>query len=92
MSDFAFEYFNRELDNLDVPALTKIFEKVKKLLAQKKKAEKPFARQLGGLEKGFYMASDFDDTPECFKEALQNDFCIITRDTIIPKYPVKTLW
>lgn len=42
MSDFAFEYFNRELDNLDVPALTKIFEKVKKLLAQKKKAEKPF--------------------------------------------------
>lgn len=59
---------NRELDNLDVPALTKIFEKVKKLLAQKKKAEKPFARQLGGLEKGFYMASDFDDTPECFKE------------------------
>lgn len=59
---------NRELDNLDVPALTKIFEKVKKLLAQKKKQEKPFARQLGGLEKGFYMASDFDDTPECFKE------------------------
>lgn len=42
MSDFAFEYFNSELDNLDVPALTKIFEKVKKLLAQKKNAEKPF--------------------------------------------------
>lgn len=25
-------------------------------------------------------------------QALQNDFCIITRDTIIPKYSVKTLW
>lgn len=25
-------------------------------------------------------------------QALQNDFCIITRDTIIPKYPIKTLW
>ena len=25
-------------------------------------------------------------------QALQNDFCIITRDTIISKYPVKTLW
>lgn len=25
-------------------------------------------------------------------QALQNDFCIITRDTIIPKYPVKKLW
>ncbi len=25
-------------------------------------------------------------------QALQNDFCIITRDTIIPKYPVKILW
>jgi hypothetical protein len=27
-----------------------------------------FKRQLGGLEEGFYMSPDFDETPECFKE------------------------
>ncbi len=66
MSDFALAYFNTELDKLDVPSLTAILEKVKLLLA--KKAEKPFKRELGGLEDGFYMAEDFDETPECFKE------------------------
>ncbi len=69
MSDFAFNYFNTELDNLGVPELTQIFEKVKFLLSQKMNAKKtPFTRELGGLEEGFYMAPDFDETPECFKE------------------------
>ena len=69
MSDFAYEYFNSELDKLDVPELTQIFDKVKKLLSQKTNSnELVFKRQLGGLEEGFYMAPDFDETPECFKE------------------------
>lgn len=25
-------------------------------------------RQLGGFEKDFFIAKDFDETPECFKE------------------------
>ena len=25
-------------------------------------------------------------------QAMKNDYCIVTRDSIIPKYPVKTLW
>lgn len=25
-------------------------------------------RKLGGLEKGFWIADDFDETPECFKD------------------------
>ena len=36
MSDFAYAYFNTELEKLDVPSLEGIFEKVQKLLAQKK--------------------------------------------------------
>ena len=69
LSDFAFNYFNSELDNLAVPELTQIFEKVKTLLSQKTNSNEPgFKRQLGGLEEGFYMAPDFDETPECFKE------------------------
>ena len=35
MSDFAYAYFNTELDKLDIPALEGIFEKVKQLLAKK---------------------------------------------------------
>ena len=30
--------------------------------------EKPFERKIGGYEEGFYMAPDFDETPECFEE------------------------
>ena len=29
MSDFAYDYFNTELDKLALPELTKIYEKVK---------------------------------------------------------------
>lgn len=36
MSDFAYAYFNTELDKLDIPDLEGIFDKVQKLLAKKK--------------------------------------------------------
>ncbi len=39
MSDFAYAYFNTELDKLDIPELEGIFEKVQSLL-NKKRAEK----------------------------------------------------
>ena len=69
MSDFAFNYFNSELDNLAVPELTQILEKVKTLLSQKTETNDTyFTRKLGGLEEGFYMASDFNETPDCFEE------------------------
>jgi hypothetical protein len=69
MSDFAFDYFNTELDKLAVPELNQILEKVKSLLSQKTNTNEPvFKRQLGGLEEGFYMAPDFNETPDCFKE------------------------
>ncbi len=69
MSDFAYDYFNTELDKLALPELTKIYEKVKSLiLAKGDTASSAFYRPLGGFEEGFYMAPDFDETPECFKE------------------------
>lgn len=34
------------------------------------KQKKVAKRVLGGLEKGFWIADDFDETPECFKEYL----------------------
>jgi len=39
MSDFAYAYFNTELDKLDIPALEVIFDKVKQLLAKKRAEE-----------------------------------------------------
>lgn len=39
MSDFAYAYFNTELEKLDVPALEGIFEKVQNLLTKKRTAE-----------------------------------------------------
>lgn len=37
----------------------------KKIQPQKKLQPK---RKLGGLEKGFWIADDFDETPDCFKD------------------------
>ena len=69
MSDFAYDYFNTELDKLALPELTHIFEKVKSLISKRtNEKSSSFSRALGGLEEGFYMAPDFDETPECFKE------------------------
>ena len=69
MSDFAYQYFDSELDNLPLPELKRIFDKVKKLISAKTNDENvPFTRELGGYEEGFYMAPDFNETPDCFKE------------------------
>lgn len=71
MSDFAFQYFNSELDKLALPELTQILEKVKALISKKSdENSSPFHRKLGGLEEGFFMAPDFDETPDCFGEYL----------------------
>lgn len=37
----------------------------KKIQPQKKLQPK---HKLGGLEKGFWIADDFDETPDCFKD------------------------
>ena len=69
MSDFAFQYFNSELEKLALPELTQIFDKVKTLISEKSgENTTSFSRELGGLEEGFYIAPDFNETPECFKE------------------------
>ena len=62
MSDFAYEYFLKELDNLTLPDLTKILDKVKTLIAKKENDNMTFSRKLGGFEEGYYMAPDFNET------------------------------
>lgn len=39
MSDFAYAYFNSELDKLDIPSLEGIYEKVQSLLAKKRSVQ-----------------------------------------------------
>ena len=39
MSDFAYAYFNSELDKLDIPSLEGIYEKVQLLLAKKRSVQ-----------------------------------------------------
>ena len=39
MSDFAYKYFNSELDKLDITSLECIFDKVQRLLAKKRANE-----------------------------------------------------
>lgn len=51
MSDFAYAYFNSELDKLDVPALEGIFEKVKALLAKKKTAQNDSVIDMAEVER-----------------------------------------
>lgn len=71
MSDFAFQYFNSELDKLALPELTQILEKVKTLISKKSGENASyFHRELDGLEAGFFMTPDFDETPDCFGEYL----------------------
>ena len=66
MSDFAFQYFKSELDNLALPKLSQIYDKVKSLISAKSGDKSvPFTRELGGLEDGFYIAPDFNETPDC---------------------------
>ena len=49
MSDFAYDYFNSELDKLDIPSLQEIFDKVQRLLLSKK-AEQSDAAQIDKAE------------------------------------------
>ncbi len=39
MSDFAYAYFNSELDKLDIPSREGIYEKVQSLLAKKRSVQ-----------------------------------------------------
>lgn len=67
MSDFAYAYFNSELDKLDVPALEGIFEKVKALLVQKKTEQSDAVVDQAEVER---INAVYDKIPA--KEQLEN--------------------
>jgi hypothetical protein len=61
MSDFAYAYFNSELDKLDVPSLEGIFEKVQVLLAKKRSAQNDYTVNQSEVEK---INAVYDKIPE----------------------------
>ena len=70
MSDAAFADFERSIDVLSRPQLRRMLALILRRLFTFKSVQKQsdFVRKLGGLEKGFWIADDFDETPDCLSE------------------------
>lgn len=70
MSDAAFADFERSIDVLSRPQLRKMLALILRKLFTFKSVHKQsaFVRKLGGLEKGFWIAEDFNETPDCLSE------------------------
>ncbi|UTC83612.1 DUF2281 domain-containing protein [Treponema denticola] len=57
----------KKINNLTLEQQQSVYDYVNFLLYQNT-AQKNIRRKPGGLEGKFYMAEDFDKTPECFKD------------------------
>lgn len=70
MSDAAFADFEHSIEVLTRPQLRKMLALILRRLFTFKSSptKKTFVRKLGGLEKGFWIADDFDETPDCLSE------------------------
>ena len=70
MSDAAFADFERSIDVLSRPQLRKMLALILRKLFTFKSVHKQsaFVRKLGGLEKDFWIAEDFNETPDCLSE------------------------
>lgn len=70
MSDAAFADFERSIDVLSRPQLRKMLALILRKLFTFKLVHKQsaFVRKLGGLEKDFWIAEDFNETPDCLSE------------------------
>lgn len=68
-SDSFFEIFQSSnfLESLSVFKLEELKKKIEKIISVK---ENTFKRELGGLEKDFWIAEDFDETPDVFNDYL----------------------
>jgi hypothetical protein len=60
----------KKINNLTLEQQQSVYDYVNFLLYQNTAAknQKNIRRKPGGLEGKFYMAEDFDKTPECFKD------------------------
>ena len=60
----------KKINNLTLEQQQSVYDYVNFLLYQNtsSKNQKNIRRNPGGLEGKFYMAEDFDKTPECFKD------------------------
>ncbi len=68
MSGIALE---KKMNGLTIEQQQSVFDYINFLLSQNKGEEKQVIyRTPGGLTGTFYMAEDFDKTPDCFKDYL----------------------
>lgn len=70
MSTIAMTQIKQEIKSSSYEEQISLLAYIADLLKEKiqpKEISSP-KRKLGGLEKGFWIADDFDETPECFKE------------------------
>ena len=59
----------KKINSLSVEQQQSVFDYINFLIYQNMtKKEKIMYRTPGGLTGAFYMADDFDETPECFKD------------------------
>ncbi|QTQ14548.1 DUF2281 domain-containing protein [Treponema parvum] len=68
-----FSVLEKQINSLNVEQQQAVFDYVNLLVEQNtaKKEQSIIRRVPGGLAAGaFYMADDFDETPECFKDYL----------------------
>ncbi len=68
MSDIAFSSLEQQVMNCTYDEKLNLLSFIADLLKSNPKQEKKVNRTLGGLKGQIWMAEDFDETPDCFKE------------------------
>lgn len=70
MSSFVMSKMQQEIKSATYEEQVSLLAFIADLLKEKIQPQKSIKpkRKLGGLEKGFLIADDFDETPDCFKE------------------------
>lgn len=68
MSDVAFSSLEQQVMNCTYDEKLNLLSFIAALLKSNSKPEKKVKRTLGGLKGQIWMADDFDETPDCFKE------------------------
>ena len=94
----SYASLEKKMNNLTIEQQESVFDYINFLLYRNNVNKKKVVhRTPGGLKGSFYMADDFDKTPECFdrliiSQSIIENLILITKDSNIPYYPVKTVW
>ena len=65
----SYSTLEKKINSLSVEQQQSVFDYINFLIYQNRTGkEKTMYRTPGGLTGAFYMAADFDETPECFED------------------------